>query len=192
MDGCLGRWDRGLAGIVAVVVSIWSHRGNERANSESRAVAEHATSAALGSVDTARASAMEAAKVAQIEADREHRELSPAGTVVKFEGERDRRTDHWNVFAIVETERCYRVRGDAVLKNCGVTSIAVPLVTHAHTPTRVHIEGMPDGREQPLARRIVLRAWPPNPELDDVEAWTCRCGKAAEDGDGTVGHWLAN
>jgi hypothetical protein len=166
-----------------------SHRVTVRSNQENRTIAERSAKAAADSADSARSSAEDAAKVAKIEADREHRALGPAATVVSFEGDRDSRIDGWNVFAVVATERCYRVRGEAVLDSGAVAPLGLPLVLHAHTPTRVHVERMPPDRDRPVAKRVVLRMWPPNADLDDVEPWTCPCGKPVEDGDGTVGHW---
>jgi hypothetical protein len=187
--GAVGGSVGGVAGVAAVAVAVWSHRANERANRESRDVAERAVEVAADSAESARTSAMEATRVSRMEAEREHRALSPAEMSVRFKGERDRRTGLWSVFVLLETERCYRVRGEAVLDGNAFLPLGLPLVLHARTPTRVHIEELPDERESPKARQIVIRAWPPNAELDKVEAWTCPCGRPVEDGDGKVGHW---
>lgn len=109
--------------------------------------------------------------------------------IVRFEGERDRRTGLWNVFVVLETKRCYRVRGEIMLDSHITAPLGIISILYANSPTRVHIEQLNEDQRTPVAQQIVIRAWPPNAELDNVEAWTCPCGAPVEDGDGKVGHW---
>jgi hypothetical protein len=178
--GAVGGTVGAVGGVGALVVAVPAWRAG-------RASAEAAVRAA-GAAEEAVA---ESRRVALLEFEKRHDELSPRhGLKVYFGLEPGTHGGHRWLWTVVETPRTYRVRGTA---RVGTASwdLGLPVVLHANRRTaKVEIEEWPYDRDTSEVQEIVLRFWPPA-DVDQVERWTCRCGRPL-DGDpasADAGHW---
>jgi hypothetical protein len=168
----------GGAGAVIVAVPAW------RAGRENAAAAVRAAKAAEDAV-------ADSARIATLEFEKRHDELSPRkGLKVYFGVDEIMNGGHRLLWVVVEAPRTYRVRAVARVGHAS-WALGVPPVLHANRRTaKVEVEEWPPSRDRPEAQEIVLRFWPPV-DVDQVEHWTCRCGRPL-DGDaasGLAGHW---
>jgi hypothetical protein len=179
--------------LTAVATAVWNVRGSrrerrERADSALSAQEEQAAATAIAreAAASARRSADEAARVAAIQVAARHEALAPTQRTVPTHVTRS--AVGTNLFGEIRVDRDYRVRAQAVRDNAN-WSISVPDLLRAHEPYRFHIELWPRGRTKAEAQAVVLKFWPPI-DADEVEQWTCDCGKPLTGGsERDPGHW---
>jgi hypothetical protein len=184
-----------VGGLTAAAVAIPAWRaGKVSAAASIRAAkaAEENTQAAERAATAAEDATAEARRLSSLELDRRHEELSPARSLrVEFLSESNERLrgGHRSLMAIIESSRTCRVRAVARMGNAS-WDLGLPLVLQAGHPTRVEVEKWPPDRTEPQAKELVLRFWPPA-DIDQVEQWTCRCGRplVEEAGSEPIGHW---
>lgn len=94
-----------------------------------------------------------------------------------------------SLFASLTVDKPCRIVGVAVAEEGGRRPLAIPLPVKANMPVRIHIEDLPEGREEPITDHLSLRIWTPA-DIDDVTAWACPCTRPKQHGDDqTAGHW---
>ncbi|MEU8278396.1 hypothetical protein ACFYOK_35580 [Microbispora bryophytorum] len=167
----------GLAGVVIA----WRALVHARRSAES----------ADESAKAAQRSAEEAATISRIERDRRHDDLAPPHPgEIQAEEESDTRlgAGHYNVFGSITVPRDYRVRAQA-WNGTSLTPIALPLLLRANQPYRFHLDRLREGVTSGNPTEIRFRFWPPVPDLDDTDAWTCPCSRPAGTDVDARGHW---
>jgi hypothetical protein len=168
----------GGVGALVIAMSAW------RASRDSAAAAVRAAEAAEEAVAGSR-------RVAQLEFEKRHDELSPRqGLKVYFGVEESMISGNQWLWMVVEVPRTYRARAVARTGNAS-WDLGLPSVLHANQRTaKVEIEKWPPDRDRPEAQELVLRFWPPA-DVDQVEHWACRCGRPLDRdaASGQVGHW---
>jgi hypothetical protein len=193
--GAVGGTIGAIGGVAAAVVAIpaWrAGKANAAAAIRAAKAAEDNTHAAERAAKAAEDATAEARRLSSVEMDRRHEELSPGHSLkVTFDASPDERLrgGHRSLMAVIEVSRTYRVRAVARLGNAS-WDLGLPPVLLAGQPTTVEVEKWPPDRTKPEAKELVLRFWPPA-DTDDVEPWTCRCGRPAAEGPGwePAGHW---
>ncbi|MEV4384159.1 hypothetical protein AB0J68_00285 [Micromonospora sp. NPDC049580] len=182
-----------LISIGALVVAIWTGKHNRRnadaAESSATAAKDSAASSAR-SADAAEQAVTSANGILDIERKRQHdayRPLQPDSP--RFELIRSEHAGQLDLCFVFSLPRSYRVLGDKIERNAR-TTLSVDRLTLGGSTQRVHVETLPPGRVQPLAGELHLRFWPPSPEVDEVELWTCPCGLPTHEGE--VPHWEWN
>jgi hypothetical protein len=91
--------------------------------------------------------------------------------------------------SITVPNRAYRVEAVALM-GASSTLIGLPLVLEANQSYRFMIEHWPPGQTAPKTQQVRIRFWPPVAERDDVDSWTCLCGRPlSQDPHGAGHHW---
>jgi hypothetical protein len=144
--------------------------------------------AAERSAKAAEDSAAEAAKVARVELDRDHETYRPPQPLTPhFEISTNSRTDHRQLFFKFTPPRSYRIFGDAIE---GRSRSRLPfngLAFPAGQEVKVSVQTLYPVRKTASVEELHLRFWPPAESDEDVEQWTCQCGRpTASDG---PAHW---
>ncbi|MDH2424776.1 hypothetical protein [Sphaerisporangium sp. TRM90804] len=184
---------------VAALISLaawWENRRSRKAAEQSRDAAETSAGAAQQSAAASEVSAKAAARLTDIEADRRrdereqyHRDLAPShpGEIVTGLMTSEV-TQQFGLFGSISVGRDYRVQVIGIAGNTCTPITGVPPVLRANTLYQFHIEQWPDEKTTPTVKEIEFRFWPPAP-VDEVEAWTCPCGRLATQADNPAGHW---
>lgn len=149
-------------------------------SSSDRSAAASETSAAA-----AAQSAAEAAELRRIEADRDHddRFRPKLGDELQVEIEEDGR--YW-LKGSLTFPRAYRVKAIGMLGENSSTTLNLYGVVQPGRPYEFHVADC--GNDGSFSvKEVVLHLWPPAVS-DDVELWTCRCGRSLDDS-GKSGHW---
>jgi hypothetical protein len=133
-----------------------------------------------------RASAFEQERIqAERQERHERRTPQPPGQIIA-ELREGRATA--SLFGSINVPTGYRVIAEAQFATGGSTRIGLPSVLHPNRPYDFEIEKWPPGSTQPVTREIRLRFWPPI-EGDDVDWWTCPCGRPTGESLDGPGHW---
>lgn len=180
----------GAAGFVvggaAYLTSRRATKASERSATASEGSAEAAKASAASSdraAGAAERSAAETEAVGGITRSQRHDELSPQrnGLAVTFELVPNRTTGGRNLFATITADRSYRAVAIGRYRTAGTHDVGqfVPLV--AGSPERVNVEMLAADRAEPETRDLLLHFWPPA-DVDRVEQWECRCGRAVMKG----------
>jgi hypothetical protein len=182
-----------LISVIALVVAIWTGKHNRRnadATESSAVAAEDSAASSARSADAAEQAVASANEMVGIERKRQHDMYRPTRLDSSgFELVRNERSGQQDLFFVFNLPRSYRVLADKVQRNAR-TALGVDRLVRGGSTARVHVETLLPGREKPLAGELHLRFWPPSPEVDKVEVWTCPCGLPTEEGE--VAHWEWN
>jgi hypothetical protein len=178
--GAVGGTVGAIGGVGAFIVAVPAWRAG-RANAAAAVRAAKAAEDALA----------ESRRIARLELEKRHDELSPRkGLKVYFGDDSSMIGGHRWLWVVVEVPRTYRVRAIARTGNAS-WDLGLPLVLHATRRTgKVEIEKWPPDRDKPEAQELVLRFWPPA-DVDQVEHWSCQCGRPLDGDPGSeqAGHW---
>jgi hypothetical protein len=148
----------------------------------------YSAKAARDSAMSARRSADEAAAMTKLSLEQRHDDLAPGpapaeiAATVRGGGVTD------SLVGSITVPRGYRVKATAYFRTGGSTELSIGPVLHANQPVMFQVEKWPPGSEKPVTKEIRFRFWPPI-EGDDVEPWSCRCGKPTGDTMDGPGHW---
>ncbi|MFI5843889.1 hypothetical protein ACIA8K_29745 [Catenuloplanes sp. NPDC051500] len=175
-------------GIAALMLSLRSTTASEDSAVSARLSAEASKEAAAA----AHASVGEATELNRIERNRDHMQLGPPRpTSLPIKIEQDERLGggHRNVWSQFTLPRPYRVKAWA-FSRASSHPLSIDLLVRAGQ-VRFFLEDWPPDRKNEdglKTDRVVVHFWCPA-EVDDVEHWTCPCGRP-EEGDGSgPGHW---
>jgi hypothetical protein len=170
----------GATGIVSALLVGRSNRSAHRSAVASERSAVAAEQSAVAADKTAKAEA----EVARIEAEREHERLGPPA-LEKIDAHSTRQD---TLQGSITVPHDYRVRGEAVWGNAS-WALNLPLLLIAGHKYTFQIESWTRDRKEPEARMLRFRFWPPA-ETDEVEHWSCPCGRPLQEGGtNSPGHW---
>lgn len=130
----------------------------------------------------ARESAEEAAKVADIEADRQHTDLMPEAPA-KIDAQLRHET-LWGSITVRKFD--YLVSAVGLYNTGGERQLEVPQVLRANQSHEFPIEPWPYGSTEPKTGEIRFSLWPPG---DGASSWHCRCGRPEGQDAAKDGHW---
>lgn len=177
--------------ILSALAAGWSALAGHRSAGHAKTSADAAKDAADSSRISARAAEKSAdadGKVAQVELDRDHRDLAPILADLRFENRTNEATKRTGVFLVFTPERTYRMHGDML--NAGGSR--TPLSMFQGTTLEGGVETWAHVGDQSgaLPEAVEMRFYPPG-EGDPGEPWTCQCGEPAQAEDhGSRGHWV--
>ncbi|MFD0782717.1 hypothetical protein ACFQZ8_02075 [Micromonospora azadirachtae] len=170
-------WAFGVAA-AALVTSIgtgWYSRSNANAAERSAKAAEDARD--------------EAAKVARVELDRDHRDYTPKlSGRWDFEPRANHRQNRGLVY-LFKLDREYLVHATATADNGN--SHTVCTVTPPGSPDgewQVWVEDWTPDRKESAWRKLKLDFWPPQRQEGRAQPWWCRCGRPSHPGEASA-HW---
>ena len=182
-----------LISIVALVVAIWTGKHNRRnadAAESSALAAKDSAGSSARSADAAEQAVTSAHEILDIERRQQHDAYRPPQPdSPRFDLVRNERSGQLDLFFVFSLPRSYRVLGDKIERNVR-TALGVNRIVRGGSIQRVYVETLLPGRTEPLAGDLHLRFWPPSPEADAVELWTCPCGLPTHEGE--VPHWEWN
>ncbi|MEU7911411.1 hypothetical protein [Microbispora bryophytorum] len=164
-----------LAGVIAAVFAVVYSRSSAKSSK--------------ASADAAQKSADEAARLSQIEIDREHNRYAPDHPgILHAEEEVDHRSPagHYVAFASITLPRTYRARAET-WNGTSFTPIAIPLLLDGGKPHRFFIDQVVPGVTPPGEVRFHL--WPPLAGVDDTIPWSCPCGGPTGEDIAGRAHW---
>ncbi|MFE9187804.1 hypothetical protein ACFYMB_31235 [Micromonospora haikouensis] len=169
-----------LVSVAALIVS-WVY------GARSAAASQRSADASETSAVHAKASAESAAKVAQVELERDHESYRPGDPDATFVIEHNPRTGEENLFFTFVPKHSYRILGDAVQGNSRST-LSMNGMTHvAGKPVRVFVDVLRPHRDTSSVEELKLRFYPPDPVDKDMDQWTCRCGRPTDSSE--AAHW---
>ncbi len=182
-------WVIATAAAVVALAAWWETR-------KARQAAEGSEKSAKASAEAAGRSADEAERMTRIESDRlrderdaRHEALAPVleGKVtIDLEGANPNRL---GLFGWITLARTYRVQAEGWTGSALTPTSGLPVLLHAHTRYKFHIEHWPNGRTKPQTQELRFRFWPPVADLDDTDAWTCPCHRPSGETMNGPGHW---
>jgi Tfp pilus assembly protein PilV len=178
----------GVSGFVLGLLSYFKASRSTEAAVTSAAAAVTSAAAAETSARSAADSAREAKRVADVEVQRDHRDLDPMPTVV-FKAERKRQgEDIADLWATVTVHTTCRLSVEAV-QGKGRQQLVPDKLVAPLEPLRFPVEQMPDVHGTVRTDSLEVRVWPPRGD-DPVEVWSCPCDRPAHRVDEkTPGHW---
>lgn len=183
-----------LVGALIGIPSVYFARAAAKAGQDSASSGKDSAAASRDSAEAARRSADEAAALNEIEAERRveerarwHHELGPTPPG-KFVAESRKGTPTDTLVAAITVPRGYRIRAEAIFHDGGSTSAGLGNVLRPNQEAEFHFEQWPPGRKQAVTKEIWIRFWPPL-DGDNVEVWTCSCGRPTGEALDGPGHW---
>jgi hypothetical protein len=149
--------------VAAVVVSVAALIVSWVYGARSASASQRSADASETSAVHAKASAESAAKVAQVELDRDHQFHRPDDPDAKFVIERNPRTGEENLFFTFVPKHSYRILGDAVQGN-GRSPLSMNGMNHvAGKQVRVFVEVLRPHPDVSSVEELRLRFYPPDP-----------------------------
>jgi hypothetical protein len=179
--------------ITAVATALWTvkrsreDRADRLADSELNRQQHEATAAiAKEAADAAARSATEARKLADVHLAGHHRSLAPTQRSVPTHLVTTPTGP--NLFGTVKVERDYRAQAWGLRGN-ERQRLTLDMLLTANTEHNVHLERWSNGQTRPKIDAVLLRLWPPA-SIDQVEQWSCDCGRPTIEGrEDEQAHW---
>lgn len=186
-----------IVAIIATLIAVPSvlyARVAARAATDSALTGRLSAAASQESAEASRRSAEEAAKITVIETARRaeerqrlHDDLGPKPPgEIAAELHKGSATD--SLFGSITVPRGYRVIADALYVSGGSTRVALTSIIHPNRREDFQIEPWPPGSKHPVTKEIKFRFWPPL-EVDNLDTWTCPCGRPTGESMNGPGHW---